>query len=1024
MRIQGYWKILKNKKEFLSIILVLTLSLTLLSTISIINNTYRMRLFTQIMDESATDCRISIKSGYDPTKSFDRYLQTYNGFLSVEERYKSHVFSVANAIASLNYHNTSNNISKQWEFPDSYTDMIFVGIDEASFNILTEKSENPITNINLTYQQIQNGFLLANFLSKYEYLFPQLEIEVSTDATSYNHFNMPVKVDLFNDLAKNSIDFLANKHTISNSSLHLLSSFQIFNEQFFNSLVGIEDWKLNAPIFLCGENLMSQFVPMKDEGIEQIRNIIFLNIKFDRIPILKSSPLKMTSEMQKFREPTFEYESRFKNLIIENNIYYSKNINLEVDSQRFQFYTFLLFVPVLILCGKYITTTFTYMFEKRRYEFSLYLINGMKYSLLKRIFLFIGFFLGAISGIFGSILGFFLAILVGNNLFQQSIAFSQFILLEMGSTILQNGLINMILGSLFALISMINLIKRLNNENLQKNLLINQNIDKNRKKRKKWKKWKKLSIFIFISSLVFAWFYDISFGTTDFQVLVNDYNSMFQIFSILGPIMVLFPFVFPLVIISLISDKLRTWILKFNSIQIEKKSKDRLATHQTGSNTKIKRDKKQISTFKRLLVWNTVQKLSINQKKIEIYTLAITILVISINLGNSYQYSESVHASLYYANGDMMDLKFFDEVKIQDINDLSEQLQQNAEKLNFDHLNTICHTQQNGDWFSQGNLEWEIKLNNVKASDMEIYRFSWTNYTKLNQDTNMLDYWMIGGSIDELMTEMEKPNSILIPRYLMDVGVKINDTLNFTFKSINGTKITREGIVKGAYNKFPASYIERDYPKEFDLEIFMSLDLLQDACIKLTEYIYYPISDEIPIQRSQIKQYFADNIDTDYSIRFLDLYQYIDEFDALAFDIFQLEGYLLIILAFVGFLIYSKSSNRQIQRGIAVLRSKGLLEEDFLRSALLESGIITLMGTVSTLLSFIGTKGLILYLNSFRMRAADQFIIFYHPHWLSYFLCIFIGAILLFSITFTFDFWQIRETREEHQLENIMRAPE
>lgn len=1016
MRIQGYWKILKNKYEFLSVILILTLSFTLLSTLSIINSTYRMYLFTEIMDESATDCQISIKSGLDPTDLFDKYLQTYNGFLSVEKKFKSHVFSVANAIASLNYNSSTNSISKQWEFPNSNRDIFFVGIDESTFNALTEKTENPITNINLTYQQIQSGFLSANFLSEFEYLFSQLKMEITTDATNILDYDLPVRVDFFNDLAKNSIDFLSIKKTIENSSLQLMSSFQIYEEEFFYSLIGINEWKFEAPVLLCGEKLMSQFLSKEKDGSDHFSNEILLNIKFDRNSILKSSPQKMAREMQNFRMPIFENGGEFNSLNIDWTKWTAKLSDLLGDNERFQFYSALLFIPVFILCGKFVSTSFKYIIEKRKYEFGLYLINGMEYKYLKRSLLLLGFFLGAISGIFGAISGFFLARLVRYILFQKSIAFTQFIMLQSWSLIFQNGIINLIIGGLFSLFSMRNLIKRLNTNELNDNLIKNQAIVKNDEKRSKWK----IFLFLFfLASLFFSYYYDAMFDTVDFNVLADDYRSIFHTFRILGPSMILFPFVFPLVLISLISERLEDWILSFNSKRIEKKTKEKLTKTKIGKINDVKKDKRQVSPFKRLLVWNLVQKLSKNRTHLELYSLAIIFLAISINLGYSYQYSENLHASLYYANGEIMNLRFFNEISIKDIDELTDQIQQNAANLKFDHINTICHTQENGARYSTENIEWEIKLNSVKVLDLGRYSFSWTNYTKMNQDTSMQDNWMIGGTVDELMKEMEKPNSILIPRYMLNVGIKINDTISFTFKSINGTNITSEGIVKGAYNKFPASYIEHNK------DIFMSIDLIQDARIKLADVIFYPISDDFTIQKSLIKRNIANSFDSDYSFQFLDLHQYKDEFDAKIFEILQLEGYLLLIFAFAGFLIFSMNSSLQIKKEIAILRTKGLREEYFVKSALIESGIISLIGSLFSLISFIGVKGLLLYLNFRRTGSGDdQFFIYYQTNWLIYLLCFFLGGISFFSINFAYNLMQIRDTRVDHQLEDLMRASE
>ena len=191
--------------------------------------------------------------------------------------------------------------------------------------------------------------------------------------------------------------------------------------------------------------------------------------------------------------------------------------------------------------------------------------------------------------------------------------------------------------------------------------------------------------------------------------------------------------------------------------------------------------------------------------------------------------------------------------------------------------------------------------------------------------------------------------------------MNLDDTLSFTMKLTNGTKIQREGVVVGAYTKFPASYMERSYDESVDFEIYMSFDLLQDARIELVEFIYYSQADFSILEKSYISQYINEHFSADYSLRFLDIGRYHDEFDAKTFELFQIEGYLLIIFALFGFFIYSLIDTLHSDAEIAVLRSKGLLEKDLIRSSLFETLILVGIGSILALISTLGTKGLILY---------------------------------------------------------------
>ncbi|WP_371804499.1 FtsX-like permease family protein [Candidatus Lokiarchaeum ossiferum] len=1032
VQIHRTWKILKKKYEFLLIIVILMLSFALLSVVSIINSTYRMQVFTEVMDKSPVDCRVILSSGLDPEDRFDDYMKNYQGSLSIEEKYKSHVLSIRNAIILLNYQDSRENISKQWDFPNSNYDLYLIGIDEPTFNFLQNGMDSPISKLNVSYQQIQTGFIVANILSNYEKIMPSLNLEISTSANTFLDRNLPVNIDLFNDIANNSIEFLPYRMKKANESLSIINSFQIFDETNFNSLVGIEAWQVSAPIFLCGEKLMNNFVNISGEEIDQIKKHISLNIRFNRTSILKSNPEEFLNEVQNFRNLAFfgggnspaqfliDSPIESASLLIYENSWSLKLNELVRTSQRFQLYSLIFFIPAFILCGRFLKTSFMYLIEKRQNEIGLYLINGMGYKTIKRIFLTMGFFMGAIGGLLGTVCGLFLTIFVGNSLFPNSTLFTPYIISDFWTILLQNGIGYMIFGGLFAIFSMLKPLKTLNTKELQNNLLKSP---LHLKTRPIIVIIRNLMIIIFIASLSFAYIYDLLFETVDFNVLSNEYRFLFWALRLTGPLMGLFPFVLPLILISFITEKLGKWIEAFRQKRIEEKEIQKIKSQEKILNLSKKSKDKPVSFIKKLTTWNLIHKLNKNQKLLSLYALAIIFFSISINLGDIYEYSEEIHASLYYANAEVMNLEIFDDKKIEDIKDLSTLLQQNASELNFDHINPICHTEVNEDQFSDDNIEWDIKIHSVDDSNMLDYCFSWTNYSLMEQDTTMRDEWFIGGTVEEIMEKMETPRAILIPNYLLEAGVEISDTLSFTYTSINGTKIKNEGVIVGAYKKFPASYMERNYDEDFDLEIFMSLDLLQNASIKLVEFLYYSNTVFSPLQKTQISKFISDNFLAEYSLRSLDLDRYQDKFDAKFFEFFELEGYLIIFFAIFGILIYFLIDKIHSNSAIAILRSKGLVEKDLVLSSAYETFILTGIGTIFSLFALIGTKGLILYLNLLRSGAGDnQFYLFYHINWLGYLLTIVIGAIAFYLVTFGSNYLQIRSTRVDQKLEEIMRV--
>ncbi|MHA1522761.1 MAG: hypothetical protein ACTSRK_21565, partial [Promethearchaeota archaeon] len=450
---------------------------------------------------------------------------------------------------------------------------------------------------------------------------------------------------------------------------------------------------------------------------------------------------------------------------------------------------------------------------------------------------------------------------------------------------------------------------------------------------------------IFIVSLILAYIYDITLDILDFTILMDEYPLIYWVIFLLGPIMGLFPFIFPALFISWVGDKLGYWIEIFRRKRYEDISSQKLQSAKDTSSKPSRNGYKPPSYLKKLTTWNLTHKLNKNKKLLEIYALAIIFISISVNLGSSYEYSEGVHATLYHANGEILNVEVSGDQNILDFRQFTQNMQANASKYGFDNINAFYHTQMNEARYDDREVEWDIQIDSVEASSLMYYCFSWVNYSILYHNSSFRDEWIIGGNPEEILARMQTPGSILIPQYLLDKGVEINETLSFSYRTSNGTIIQKEGIVTGAYAKFPASYMEREYDEGIDFEIYMSLDLIQDARIELIEIVYYTEGELSDVQKTGLSQYIYDNLATDFSLRFMENQQYYDPYDSKIFDLFQIEGYLLVAFAFFGFIIYSLIDSFHTNVEIALLRAKGLLEKDLLKSAIYETLILVGLGS-------------------------------------------------------------------------------
>ncbi|MHA1522325.1 MAG: hypothetical protein ACTSRK_19305, partial [Promethearchaeota archaeon] len=91
--------------------------------------------------------------------------------------------------------------------------------------------------------------------------------------------------------------------------------------------------------------------------------------------------------------------------------------------------------------------------------------------------------------------------------------------------------------------------------------------------------------------------------------------------------------------------------------------------------------------------------------------------------------------------------------------------------------------------------------------------------------------------------------------------------------------------------------------------------------------------------------------------------------------------------------------------------------------AIYETLILVGLGSILSLISTVGTKGLILYLNFQRTGSSESlFYLFYQMNWKMFFLITLLGSIFFFAISVCFNFVQLRSTRSDKNLEILMRT--
>ncbi|WP_371805691.1 FtsX-like permease family protein [Candidatus Lokiarchaeum ossiferum] len=1050
MRIQGIWKIIKNKHEMWIIAILICCSLSLLNSMSYLTKFTQNILVVDRLDDYGADLHISISSGEDPSILFEHYLEDYPSPLEFEAEFRSTIIGLKNVISSLNYLSENFNKSEMWEYPTTNIDSFIVGIDELTFNYMQNKTNGNIINLNQTYQDLEHGLVVSNFLGAYDFIISELLLAIYTDAESSLQQSKPLYMD-FRNTQLNKTEISPNTWISKNGSqLPLISRFEITNSKKFYSLVGIDLDSSKTPIFLCGEKFLQHFQILEGEGINQYQQKKLINLKINREYLLSESPLKIKRQIDSLRAPLTarNKDSEYSELFIEEKDSVSNIHRMVTNTQNAQFYTLLIYIPIFSLCGIFLTVILNNMIERRKEEYRLYLINGMEIRTLRLILLGIGFCLGFIGGMSSSFGGIVLSNLLINILYPDISETLIMKSVDLWTTFFQNCGIFAILGGFFVICFFWKPLKMFNQE-----FLVN-----NEAKRKEVRSplWRKIEFSLFIIFIAFSIFaIALRFASIPMDIdLIQDTEYPFIIYILewFGPIMGVLPFAFPLLLINLIGDKAAKWItiqkkqLSSHSSKIISFEQSRNSAskydHPLNDEYKQKKNKAKSSSsekirssmnnrssiLKKLTIWKLSKNLTKNKKLLKLFTFTLILITISSNLVNSYQYSEKIHSSLYNAEGEILKMTIFENLSISNINNEFQNFQSESYQINRDHFNAIYHTQTNEDRFSDEDVEWDVKFTSIEVANLWNYRFSWVNYSNLLQNTIILDDWFIGGKVDDIFSRMDLPNSILIPDYFLSRGVKINDTLVFSVKMVNGTTLSQEGVIIGAYSNFPAALLEgysynwENQEKLFEM-IYMSYDLLKGACVKSVQFISYSQKHLADSYLQDLNSFVSLHLDSDIFIEQVDLSYYYNDFDIQIFHLFQLEGYLFIGFAIFGFLIFNFVDNIQSGREIAILRSKGMQEKNLLKSALWEITLLSGCASVLSLLGMICIGPLIMFLNFYRSGSSKaMFPLIGQLDWYFFLGILLIGNFFFLIINAGFAILKLKSTRSDHKLEIFLRS--
>jgi len=245
------------------------------------------------------------------------------------------------------------------------------------------------------------------------------------------------------------------------------------------------------------------------------------------------------------------------------------------------------------------------------------------------------------------------------------------------------------------------------------------------------------------------------------------------------PFLPLFVYIFPSILMKIGMNKLKIILRKIGEKKIFKKN--------------------QFKT--KLLYWNWTQKSDRNHKLIEAFSISIIFIFIAASLTTSFNYSKTVYESTQNANANRIDLEFFGNTSLTTINQFNSELSQNLSEYPLESFNTFSFTAENTETYYD---EKDIKILNLNKEDLWFYQFVCFNISNLQDNAEFRDEWFIGGSYAEILHKLQQPDAMLVPEYMLELNISLNDQINFYYTNDNGEKIYKNATIVGAYKAFPS----------------------------------------------------------------------------------------------------------------------------------------------------------------------------------------------------------------------------
>ncbi len=988
MKIKLFFKFMKNKKEIWVITGLLIISITFLTGVLYASNAFRSNSMMNIINQYPTDFFIESDNWDDSDDFLSSYFSDYEGSLEIVHTFRTRNVELREAkIIGDNNSDTGiliNHLNR------SYNTIYLVGIDEIAYNLLISKDMNSTIFLSDPLNFSSTGILTSNFFREHQDALTDMRLNIFTEAeTSDDRDEYPLNLNFTN--INSSVE----------NSVSVNGYFEIYDIDFFCKALGLypSSYFSEHPIFLGNLETINVLFPNSTDDIIHVHSEKITNIVFNKTKLNEYSPTIISQDINDFDQAMRNYAYDY---YLYGRATWEREIgSLSENNLKFQIFSIILFLPIIILCYSYFKISNEYMISKRSREIGMCLVNGMNRKQIKTQYFGAAIISGFIGGIIGNFGGLMLSIKIGEFLFPNiQTTFSN----SISSNIILSTILTGIIAASISAIAIRKPLKQILNKNLEKIL------GTKKYALEKPKKIRQLEWILFggcIYALIFSIIQSLFFESLDFRALYLNPPVIFIAIIIAIPFLPIFVYIFPSLLIKITMNKMKGISRTIAEKKIFKKSPFKV----------------------KLLFWNWTEKSDRNQKLIKIFSISVIFIFITSSLTTSFNYSQRLNESSITANANKIDIEFLGNTNLSTIDKFNSDLSKNLSEYHLKSFNTFSYTSENNEFNAEIHdsvqVTNDIKILNHDITDLYYYQFVCFNVSNLQNNAEFRDEWFIGGSYNDILTRLKQPDAILIPSYMLDKNFSINDQVNLYYTNDQGAKTYRNVTIIGAYKKFP-TFTDTDYRDDVivNREIIVNPQILVNATLKKATYLFYGDSDLNDIHLYQLKNLFYRNLLDDFTFftYFVRYYDSENEFDIVQFKLVKLESYLFVVYMILGVFIHSALSNMKLSYEIGLLKSRGVSKKDLIKLSLSEIHLILVIGFIFSSISLIGIRLLMMFLNIIRgSDIGSTFLLYYQNPKIIDLIGIIVGSVLFYISYFCLNYLQIIKASANRDLEKILR---